>query len=88
MDTTRTSNIKAEEIFPISEQGYTIGKLLDWMEHSVKYDWIQEQGNHSCPNHIINDANLYIHYQSLLLKMQGIQVGTGKFVSVISSYQL
>ena len=29
VDTTRTSKIKAEETFPISEQGYTIGKLLD-----------------------------------------------------------
>ena len=29
IDITRTSKIKAEEIFPISEQGYMIGKLLD-----------------------------------------------------------
>ena len=27
--TTRVSKIKAEETFPISEQGYTVGKLLD-----------------------------------------------------------
>ena len=26
---TRTSKIKAEEMFPISEQRYTVGKLLD-----------------------------------------------------------
>ena len=30
IDTTRSSEIKAEEKFPIPEQGYTIGKLLDW----------------------------------------------------------
>ena len=29
VDMTRTSKIKAEETFPISEQGYTVGKLLD-----------------------------------------------------------
>ena len=28
-DTTRVSKIKAEEKFPISEQGYTVAKLLD-----------------------------------------------------------
>ena len=29
---TRASKIKAVEKFPISEQGFTIGKLLDGME--------------------------------------------------------
>ena len=29
------SKIKAEESFPISEQGYTLGKLLDGMECQV-----------------------------------------------------
>ena len=29
VDATRASRIKAEERFPISEQGYTVGKLLD-----------------------------------------------------------
>ena len=29
IDTTRTSKSKAEETFPISEQGYMIAKLLD-----------------------------------------------------------
>ena len=29
IDITRSSKIKAEELFLISEQGYTIGKLLD-----------------------------------------------------------
>ena len=31
-DMTRTSKIKAEEKFTISEQGYTVGKLLSGME--------------------------------------------------------
>ena len=32
IDITRASKIKAEEKFPISEQGYTVGKLLDGTE--------------------------------------------------------
>ena len=38
------------------------------MEQNVKYYWIQQQVNHSCPNHIIYDVNLYINYQNLFLK--------------------
>ena len=29
VNTTKTSKIKVEESFPISEQGYTVGELLD-----------------------------------------------------------
>ena len=32
---TRASNIKAEEIFPISEQGYTVGKLVGGTECQI-----------------------------------------------------
>ena len=35
IDTTRASKIKAEEKFPISEQRYTIGKLLDGRECQI-----------------------------------------------------
>ena len=34
----RTSKIKAEETFPISEQGYTVRKLLDGMECQILLD--------------------------------------------------
>ena len=37
-DMTRTSTIKAEETFPISEQGYTVGKLLDGTECQILLD--------------------------------------------------
>ena len=30
VDTTKASKIKAEEKFPISEQGYAIGKIIRW----------------------------------------------------------
>ena len=35
---TRSDNIKAEERFPISEQAYTVGKLLDSMECQILLD--------------------------------------------------
>ena len=35
---TKTSNIKVEESFLISEQGYTIGKLLDGTECQILLD--------------------------------------------------
>ena len=38
VDTTRESKIKAEENFPISEQGYTAGKLLDRTECQILLD--------------------------------------------------
>ena len=38
IDTTRTSKIEAEEIFPISEQGYAIRKLLDGTECKIILD--------------------------------------------------
>ena len=32
MDRSKNDKLKAEESFPISEQGYTVGKLLDGTE--------------------------------------------------------
>ena len=37
-DTTRACKIKVEETFPISEQGYMIGKLLDGTECQIVLD--------------------------------------------------
>ena len=38
VNTTKTSKIKAEESFQISEHGYTIGKLLDGTECQILLD--------------------------------------------------
>ena len=38
IDMTRLDKIKAEEKFPISEQGYTAGKPLDGMECQILLD--------------------------------------------------
>ena len=38
IDMTRSDKIKMEERFPISEQGYTVGKLLDGTECQILLD--------------------------------------------------
>ena len=45
-DMTRVSKIKAEEKFPISEQGYMIGKLLDGTQCQILLD--MGAANYSC----------------------------------------
>ena len=66
IDTTRVNKIKVEERFFISEQGYTVGKLLDGTEHQILLD--TELANHLCLNHIIYIVNPCNHYQNLHLK--------------------
>ena len=44
------------------------------MEQNVRYYWIQEQANHSCPRHIIYGANLYTCYQNLVLTCKGLDL--------------
>ena len=52
------------------------------MEQNVRYYWIQEQVNHSCPSHITYGGSLYICYQNLLLELR-IEVGNGHSISVL-----
>ena len=49
-----------EEKFSITEQGYTVGKLLDGTECQILLDT-----NHLCLNHIICIVNHFTHYQSV-----------------------
>ena len=79
--TTKTSKIKAEERFLISEQGYTIGKLLDGTECQILF-------NTGASKSFMSKSH-YLHCKSLhsLLKFasktQRIQGGSGQFVSVL-----
>ena len=68
IDMTRSDKQKAEERFPISEQGYTVGKLLDGTECQIFL--IQQQLNHLCAKYIIQNVNHYNCYQSLLPKLR------------------
>ena len=69
VNVSRENKITAEEKFPISEQGYTTGRLLDGL--NVIYYWIPELANHICPNCTICIANHFIHYPGLLQRLRG-----------------
>ena len=70
-----------EESFPISEQGYTLGKLLDGTECQILLDTGASKSFMS--------KSYYMHCKSLhslpkfASKTQRIQVGNGQFVSVL-----
>ena len=80
-DRSKNNKIKVEESFPISEQGYTIGKLLDGTECQVLLDTRASKSFMS--------KSYYVHCKSpdslpkFTSKMQRIQVGNGQFVSVL-----
>ena len=73
--------LKAEESFPISENGYTLGRL--WDGTNVSYYWTQALVNPSCQNHFICDVNHYTPYQSLLPLCREYRLG---MVSVLVYY--
>ena len=70
-----------EETFPMSEQGYTMGKLLDGTKCQILYDTGASKSFMS--------KSHYLHCKSLHLlpeftsKTQRIQVGNGQYVSVL-----
>ena len=80
-DIARGSKIKVEERFPISEQGYTVGKLLDGTECQKLLDTGASKSFMS--------KSYYLYCKSLLLllkiasKTQRIQVGNRQFVGAL-----
>ena len=78
-DKSKINKIKAEESFPISEQGYTMGKLLDGTECQILLDTGASKSFMS--------KSYYMYCKSLhslpkfASKMQRIQVGNGQLVS-------
>ena len=70
-----------EETFPISEQGYAVGKLLDGTECQILLDTGARKSFMSKLH--------YLHCKSLHLlpkfssKTQRMQVGNGQFISVL-----
>ena len=73
--------LKAEESFPISENGYTLGRLLDGMKCQLLLDTGASKSFMS--------KSFYMHCKSLhtlpkfAATTQRIQVGNGQFVSVL-----
>ena len=79
-DRSKNDKIKAEEFFPISEQGYTLGKLLDRTECQILLDTGTSKSFMS--------KSYYMHCKSphslprFTSKTQRIQVGNSQFVSL------
>ena len=77
----RDHKMAAEEKFPMSEQGYRTGKLLDVTECQILLDTGARKS-------FISKSH-YLHCKSLhslpkfALKTQRIQVGNGQYVSVL-----
>ena len=80
-DRTRNDKLKAEESFPISEHGYTSGKLLDGTECQPLLDTGASKS--------LIFKSFYMQCKSLqslpkfASKTQRIQVGNGQCVSVL-----
>ena len=81
IDMTRDSKIKGEQTFPISEQGYTAGKLLDGTECQILLD--TEASKSLCLNHTICIVNYFICYQNLHLKHREFMWVNRPFISVL-----
>ena len=81
IDITRACKIKAEKKFPISEQGHTIGKLLDGTECQILLD--------TGASKLFMSKSHYLWCKSLhslpksAPKTQRIQAGNGQFISVL-----
>ena len=78
-DRSKNDKLKVEESFPISEQGYTLGKLLDGTECQLLLDTGASKSLVS-KSFYIRCMSLH-SLQHLLQKTQRIQVGNGHFVS-------
>ena len=80
-DRTINDKLKAEESFPISEHGYTLGKLLDGSECQLLLD--------AGASKSFLSKSFYMQCRSLhslpkfMSKTQRVQVGNGQCVSVL-----
>ena len=80
-DKENQSKLKSEESFPISEHGYTLGRLLDGTEHQLLLD--------TGANKSFMSKSFYMQYKSLhslpkfASRTQRVQVGNGQCVTVL-----
>ena len=77
----RDYKMVAEENFPMSEQGYTTGKLLDGTECQILLD-IGASKSFMSKSHYLCCKSLHLLPKSMS-KTQRIQVGNGQYVSVL-----
>ena len=76
-DMNRAGKIKAEERFPISEQGYTVGKLLDGTEYQVLLD-MEASKSFMSKSHYLHNKPLN-SLPKFASQTRRIQVGNGHF---------
>ena len=76
----KSDKLKAEESFPISEQGYTLGKLLDGTV-SITIGYMCKQIIHV--KILLYAMKFTSFFAKFALKTQRIQVGNGQHVSVL-----
>ena len=77
----RLDEIKVEEKFPISKQGYTVEKLLDGMECHILSD-MRVSKSFMSTSHYLRCKSLH-SLPKFASKTQRIQVGNGQYVSVL-----
>ena len=80
-DMTRNSKIKAEERFPITEQGFASGNLLDSMECQVLLDTGATK-SYMSKSYCLQCKTLHA-LPKFSSNTQRIQVGNGQYVSVL-----
>ena len=79
IDMTRLQKITTEERFPLSEQGYRVGKLLDGTECQILLDTGASKSFMS-KTHYLRCKSLHSLPKSAS-KTQRIQVGNGHYIS-------
>ena len=81
MHTTKTSKLQSEESFPISEQGYSMGKLLDGTECQVLLNTGASMSFLSKLHHLCcKSLHSLPKFASRTLR---IQAGIGQFISIL-----
>ena len=81
LDRSKNDKLNAEESFPLSEQGYTLGKLLDGTECQLLLD---TGASKSFMSKSFNMWCKSLHsLPKFASKTQRIQVGNGQFVTVL-----
>ena len=81
IDMKREEVMKAEESFPIPEQGFVMGKLLNGEECQILLDTGASK-SYMSKSYYLRCKSLH-NLPKFCLKMQRIQVGNGKYVGVL-----
>ena len=81
IDMIGLDKIKAEEGFPIPEQGYTVGKLLDGVECQIFLDMAASKSFMS-KSHYLRGKSLHL-LPKFSSKIQRIQLRNGQHVNVL-----